>query len=267
MIRYVSIRRVLAPNPGLFTLEGTNTWLVGLGPTLVIDPGPADREHLEAVVREAGGVTAIILTHHHPDHAPGAELLRDMTGVPVVAFDPRPGEERLEDGAVITTVGASLTAVHTPGHTPDHLILVDGDSRSMFTGDMVLGRGTSVIDPPEGDLSAYVASLRRMLSLEPGALYPGHGPVVPDGSAKLREYIDHREEREGQVLAALSGGPRTAAEIVPGIYAAYAEVFHPIAARSVLAHLLKLEAEGRVRRQGDPAEDGFELTDPTGRGP
>jgi glyoxylase-like metal-dependent hydrolase (beta-lactamase superfamily II) len=261
-----AVRLVLAPNPGVFTLEGTNTWVIGLGPSLVIDPGPADGEHLEAVAREAGDVRAILLTHHHPDHAPGAARLRDLTGAPVMAFDPGPREERIEDGAVVTTAGATLTAVHTPGHTPDHLVFVDGESRSMFTGDVVLGWGTSVIDPPEGDLSAYVASLRRMLALEPGALYPGHGPVVPDGSAKLREYLDHREEREREVLAALAGGPRTPAEMVPGIYAGYPEEVHAIAARSLLAHLLKLEAEGRVRRLGDPAEDRFELaTPPAGR--
>ena len=259
------IRRVLAPNPGVFTLEGTNTWVVGAGPSLVIDPGPLDRSHLEAVTREAGDVRAIVLTHHHPDHAHGAPALRDMTGAPVLAFDPAPGEERLVDGAVLTTGGAAISAVHTPGHTPDHVVLVEADSRGMFTGDAVLGRGTSVIDPPEGDLTAYVDSLRRLLALEPGPLYPGHGPVVSDGRAKLREYLAHREQRERQVLEALAGVARTPVELVPAIYAAYPEDVYPIAARSVLAHLLKLEAEGRVRRAGRRGEDRFEQAMPPAR--
>jgi glyoxylase-like metal-dependent hydrolase (beta-lactamase superfamily II) len=257
-----AVRQVLAPNPGVFTLEGTNTWIAGDGPTIVIDPGPADGDHVEAVLREAGGIEAILLTHHHPDHAPGARLLGDRTGAPVLAFDPDEGEERLGDAAVVRTRGAALTAVHTPGHTPDHVVFVEADSGSMFTGDAVLGSGTSVIDPPEGNLRDYVASLRRMLDLAPPALYPGHGRVVTDGVAKLREYLEHRQEREREVLAGLAAGPRTPMELVPEIYAAYPREVYPIAARSVLAHLIKLEAEGRVRPLGDPARELFGLVEP-----
>jgi glyoxylase-like metal-dependent hydrolase (beta-lactamase superfamily II) len=262
-----AVRRVLAPNPGVFTLEGTNTWIAGDGPAIVIDPGPADAAHVEAVLREAGPIEAILLTHRHPDHAPGARLLRQRTGAPVLAFDPDGGEERLEDAAVVRTRGAALTAMHTPGHTPDHVVFVDAASGSMFTGDAVLGWGTSVIDPPEGELRDYVASLRRMLALAPPVLYPGHGPVVSDGVAKLREYLEHREEREREVLAGLAGGPRTPQELVPEIYAAYPQEVYPIAARSVLAHLLKLEVEGRVRRLGDPAREVFGVVEAASRAP
>jgi glyoxylase-like metal-dependent hydrolase (beta-lactamase superfamily II) len=252
--------RILAPNPGPFTLEGTNTWVLGPGPSLVVDPGPDDPAHLERVAEAAGGVIAIILTHPHPDHAPGAPALARSTGARVLAFDPSPGEHALPDGSVVEGGGFRLRVMHTPGHTPDHVVLHDLQSDAMFTGDAVLGRGTSVIDPPDGDLAAYLRSIRAMLAIGPPVLYPGHGPVVWDGRARLREYLRHREERERQVLAGLAAGPRSPADLVPTIYADHDPVLHGPAARSVLAHLLKLEAEGRVRRVGPPGGDVFELS-------
>jgi glyoxylase-like metal-dependent hydrolase (beta-lactamase superfamily II) len=142
-----------------------------------------------------------------------------------------------------------MTAVATPGHTPDHLAFLEPTSRSLFTGDAVLGRGTSVIDPPEGDLTAYLRSLQRMRDLSPRVIYPGHGPVVLDAVAKLDEYLEHRAMRERQVLEALQDGRRTPEEMVEEIYADQPSELHPLAARSVLAHLLKLETEGRVEKR------------------
>jgi glyoxylase-like metal-dependent hydrolase (beta-lactamase superfamily II) len=197
----------------------------------------------------------IVVTHRHPDHAPGAPRLSEATGATVLAFDPGPGEGALVDGDVIRAGVAELTAVHTPGHTPDHMVLFDAASGTMFTGDAVLGRGTSVIDPPEGDLSAYLESLRRLRSLSPRVLCPGHGPVVWDAVAKLDEYLEHRAERERQVIEALgeAPGPVAPEDLVPRIYAGYPEAIHPVAARSVLAHLLALERAGRVARApGEP---------------
>jgi glyoxylase-like metal-dependent hydrolase (beta-lactamase superfamily II) len=243
--------RVLAPNPGPFTLEGTNTWIVGRGPTLVIDPGPDDAAHLEAVLREAADVAAILLTHRHPDHAPGGAALASTSGAPVLAFAPQPGQTPLADGEVIQAGGVRLRTMHTPGHTRDHVVFVDADAGIVFTGDMVLGRGTSVIDPPDGDLADYLRSLDSLLAVGPSVLCPGHGPVVWDARAKVREYLAHRGEREHQVLEALQAGPSTPEDLVPRIYADYPPEIHPAAARSVLAHLLKLEREGRaVRREG-----------------
>jgi len=243
------ILRVLAQNPGIRELEGTNTWIVGDGPSIVIDPGPDDAGHLREVAREAGHLAAILLTHDHPDHAPGAAALAEATGAPVYAARPPDGGQRLRDGQRIVAGDMALTAVATPGHSPDHVAFVEERHRGLFTGDAVLGRGTSVIDPPEGDLVAYLRSLQRMRELSPRVLYPGHGPVVFDGPGKLEEYVEHRAAREEQVLAALASGPRTAEEIVPEIYGDHPAELHELAARSVLAHLIKLENEGRAERR------------------
>jgi glyoxylase-like metal-dependent hydrolase (beta-lactamase superfamily II) len=254
------IVRVLAPNPGPFTLEGTNTWIVGAGRALVIDPGPLDAGHIEAIRREAGEIAAILLTHHHPDHAPAAATLSALTGAAVFAFRPEAEESKISEGDVID----GLQAVHTPGHTEDHLAFFDPSSSALFTGDAVLGRGTSVIDPPEGDMATYAMSLRRMLGLRPALIYPGHGPTVASAEAKLREYIEHREQRERQVLEGLSEGPQTPEDLVRLIYEAYPAHLHQAAARSVLAHLIKLEREGRVVRLPTTAGDRFELTAASG---
>lgn len=241
--------RVLAPNPGIRELEGTNTWVVGDPPAIVIDPGPDMPEHLREVERTAGRVGSIVLTHDHPDHAPGASRLASWTGARMLAARPADGMERARHGDAIDSGGVTLDVIATPGHSPDHLAFFERSARALFTGDAVLGRGTSVIDPPEGDLVAYLRSLRRMLELRPRTIYPGHGPVALNATAKLEEYLEHRATREEQVLAALAGGPRTAAEMVPEIYEGYRPEVLALAERSVLAHLLKLESEGRVDRR------------------
>jgi glyoxylase-like metal-dependent hydrolase (beta-lactamase superfamily II) len=255
------VTRVLAPNPGPFTLEGTNTWVVGEGPSLVIDPGPSDERHIEAVLREAAPVGTILLTHHHPDHAAGAATLAAASGAPVLAFKPEGRERPLAGGHRVEGGGIVLRPMRTPGHSRDHVIFHHPESGSMFTGDAVLGRGTSVVDPPQGDMADYVRSLVAMLSLAPRVLYPGHGPVVERAVDKLREYIDHRKMREGQVLWALGEveAPRSPEELVPQIYSEYPPELHAAAARSVLAHLIKLEREGRVIRVGRAGGERFEL--------
>lgn len=248
------IRRVLAPNPGIETLDGTNTWIVGAGPSIVIDPGPELPEHLEVVAAEARPVGAILVTHDHPDHAPGAARLATVVGAPVLAFR-LAGAERLRAGQRIVGGGAELIAVHTPGHTSDHVAFFEPAGAALFTGDAVVGRGTSFIDPPDGDLAQYLRSLRRMLELRPRTIYPGHGPVVLRAIDKLEEYLAHREDREQEIRAALAEHPHTVEQLVSSIYAAYPEAVRPFAARSVLAHLLKLEREGKVAR-GGRGEDG-----------
>ena len=254
--------RVLAPNPGIRELDGTNTWVVGDPPAIVIDPGPDLPEHLREVGRTAGRVGVIALTHDHPDHAPGAARLASWTGARVLAARPADGAERTRDGDSIASGTATLDALATPGHTPDHLAFFEPGTRALFTGDAVLGRGTSVIDPPEGDLVAYLRSLRRMLELRPRTIYPGHGPVALDGKAKIGEYLEHRAMREEQVLSALASGPRTPAEIVAEVYASYPPEVLELAERSVLAHLLKLEAEGRADKRSRDGETRWSAIEP-----
>lgn len=259
----VRVIRVLAPNPGPFTLEGTNTWIVGRDPSIVIDPGPDDRGHALAVLAEADPVGAILLTHHHPDHAPAARRLADATGVPVRAFAPGEREVAVRDGEVVEVGGTRVRTIHTPGHTSDHVCFLLEEDELLFTGDVVLGRGTSVVDPPDGDMSAYTRSLERLLELDPSAIYPGHGPVIFTPRGRIEYYLRHRAEREAQVLAALAEGRHTAAEMVAEIYGEeIPEGMYPVAARSVLAHLLKLERGGRVARTGRHRDERFVLVTP-----
>ena len=247
------VRRVLAPNPGVYTLEGTNTWIVGSEPSIVIDPGPDIPQHLAAVALEAGRVGAVLVTHDHPDHAPGAVPFAELVGAPLYAYR-LAGAESLRANQEVRAGGIDLTAVLTPGHTSDHVAFFEPGSGALFTGDAVLGRGTSFIDPPGGDLVAYLRSLKRMVALDPRTIYPGHGPVVLRAREKLLEYLAHREEREEQVLGALADGPHTIAEMVEVIYADHPKDVRQLAARSVLAHLLKLADEGRAERIGKTDE-------------
>ena len=252
------VRRILAPNPGQFTLEGTNTWIIGDRPSLVIDPGPDDAGHILAVLDEAESVGAILLTHRHPDHAPGAARLAQASGAPVHAFRPEEGERRLAEGEIVEVGMVRIRTLHTPGHSPDHVAFLLEPDGFLFTGDAVLGRGTSGVDPPEGDMSAYVRSLRRMLDLEPKTIYPGHGPVIFTPRGKLEYYLWHRDNRERQVLAALAEGKQRPEDMVPGIYGGeISPDLYPAAARSLLAHLLKLEREGKVARTGRAKDQRF----------
>lgn len=246
----MQITRVLAPNPSVYTLEGTNTWIVGEESVIVVDPGPDDPTHLAEVARTArslGEVGAVIVTHDHPDHAPGAATFAAMVGAPVHAFR-LAGAERVRDGQRFSVGGLEIVALHTPGHTSDHLALHVPAASALFTGDAVLGRGTSFIDPPDGDLVQYLRSLQRMLDLEPRTIYPGHGPIVLKAQDKLRGYLAHRAAREEQVLHALGDGGRSIYEMVADIYADHPPEVHELAGRSVLAHLLKLHSEGRVEK-------------------
>jgi glyoxylase-like metal-dependent hydrolase (beta-lactamase superfamily II) len=257
----LSIVRILAPNPSVYTLEGTNTWVLGDDPTIVIDPGPEIPEHLAEVASAAGHVAAVLVTHDHPDHAPGAAAFAERVGAPLHALR-LTGAERLRDRQTFRSGPLEVVAIATPGHTVDHVAFWVEEGAALFTGDAVLGRGTSFIDPPEGDLAQYLRSLRRMLDLGPRTIYPGHGPVVLQAREKLREYLDHRAERERQVLAALEDGPATIPEIVETIYSGYPKEVHALAGRSVLSHLLKLEREGRVRHKGTADKARYEVHEP-----
>jgi glyoxylase-like metal-dependent hydrolase (beta-lactamase superfamily II) len=257
----LAVVRVLAPNPSVYTLEGTNTWVVGDGPTFVIDPGPDLPEHLDDVAAAAGRVAAVLVTHDHPDHAPGAVAFAERVGAPLYALRLN-GARRLRDRQSLRAGPLEVVAIATPGHTIDHVAFWIEEAGALFTGDAVLGRGTSFIDSPEGDLAQYLRSLRRMLDLGPRTIYPGHGPVVLQAREKIREYLDHRAEREEQILAALAGGRPTIPEIVETIYVGYPRDVLELAGRSVLSHLLKLEGEGRVQHKGTGDKARYEVHEP-----
>jgi glyoxylase-like metal-dependent hydrolase (beta-lactamase superfamily II) len=257
------ITRVLAPNPSVYTLEGTNTWVVGAGPSIVVDPGPPDPDHVAQVREEAGAVAAVLVTHDHEDHGEGAVVFGELVGAPVYAWRLE-GTTRLTDGARFTSGGGvELVAVHGAGHSPDHVAFFEPTERALFTGDTVVGRGTSFIDPPEGDLARYLTTLHRMLELHPRTIYPGHGPVRTDAEGVLRDYIAHREEREAEVLAGLDAGDRTVRDLVARIYASYPPEVHDLAARTVTAHLLKLEHDGAVHKNGRGASQTWACQEPT----
>jgi glyoxylase-like metal-dependent hydrolase (beta-lactamase superfamily II) len=248
---------VLAPNPGPMTLEGTNTYVLGQpgsGTVLVVDPGPELPEHRTAVEAAIGGreVAAVVLTHHHADHAEAAGWA-SVWGAPLRAFDPAlvPGALPLGEGDEVTAGGVSIDPLHTPGHASDHLCLRIRETGVILTGDHVLGRGTTVVAWPDGDMGAYIASLERVAQLPASALYPGHGPVLPDPPRILRDYLEHRLDRERQVLDALRAGDERPDDIVRRVYADVDPALHPAAERSVQAHLAKLVDEGRVRAAGD----------------
>jgi glyoxylase-like metal-dependent hydrolase (beta-lactamase superfamily II) len=259
MLRIV---RVLAPNPSVYTLEGTNTWVVGADPSIVIDPGPPDATHVEQIRRDAGDVSAVLVTHDHEDHGEGAVAFGALVDAPVYGWR-LDGATRLTDGARFTAGGgAELMAVHGAGHSPDHVAFFEPTERALFTGDTVVGRGTSFIDPPEGDLARYLQTLRRMLELHPRTIYPGHGAVRTGAERVLREYIAHREEREAEVLAGLDAGDRTVRALVARIYASYPPEVHDLAARTVTAHLLKLEHDGAVHKSGRGASQTWARQEP-----
>jgi glyoxylase-like metal-dependent hydrolase (beta-lactamase superfamily II) len=256
------VTRVLAPNQGSMTLDGTNTYVVGdpgSGRAVLVDPGPDDSAHLAAVeaalaARDAECV-AVLVTHHHMDHAEAALPWGVHFGAEVAAGSATvagPGGRVLEPGAQLTMAGTTIGVVPTPGHTSDHLAF-RLESGAVLVGDHVLGRGTSVVTYPEGDVVAYLESLRRIHDLGPGALYCGHGPeLTEDPGAVLDYYLAHRAYREQQLLGALAGRPATVDELVATVYAEVPRQVWPAAGQSTRATLAKLRAEGRVEGGIEP---------------
>jgi glyoxylase-like metal-dependent hydrolase (beta-lactamase superfamily II) len=249
---------VLAPNPSIMTLDGTNTWLVaepGSETAVAVDAGPDDEGHLRRVLAVAAArgqrITAIVLTHRHQDHSGGARRLAELTGAPVRAVDPaqRLGSEGLAAGDVMTDGGCELRVIATPGHTTDSVCLQVPADGAVLTGDTVLGRGTTVIGT-DGNLADYLDSLRRLRDLAEQtnlrALLPGHGPLLPDAAGTLDYYLTHRAERLAEIRAALAAGDRTLAEIVARVYADVDRALWPFAEWSVRAQLDYLRGMGEL---------------------
>jgi ribonuclease/clavin/mitogillin len=266
----------LGQNPSAFTGPGTNTYLVGTGPRrILLDTGDGREDYLpilEQALELAGceGLQEIVLTHGHPDHIGGVESVMKRLGEVPVKKHPWPDADSyyhfatipIDHGDVVQTDGATLRAVFTPGHAPDHLCYVLEEEKAIFSGDNVLGVGTTVIPATGGSLHEYMQSLERLESEAPTRIYPAHGPCIEDGPAKLRQYIEHRLEREDQILSAMATrhDPILVTEIVRVVYAAYPEALYAAAGQSVTSHLIKLENEGRVSREGEsPIEARWQL--------
>jgi glyoxylase-like metal-dependent hydrolase (beta-lactamase superfamily II) len=251
------------------TLDGTNSYLIlGAGEALAIDPGPADSGHLSALVaaaeERACRITAIAVTHGHSDHFPGAAQLAERTGAPVYAHPAArfPHDRIVHDGDEIAVRGAAVRAYEAPGHAMDHLIFWFAPEAALFTGDVIVGRGTVVIAPPGGEMRAYQATLRRLRDefAHARTLFGGHGEPVREPLEKIEEYIAHREARERQVLGALAAGERTILELTRDIYRDVSPALAGAAEQQVLAYLMALERDGRVR-VADPAAASYALVE------
>ena len=275
------LRLVLAPNPSPMTERGTNTYLLGEGAVSVIDPGPRDRGHLAAILAAlAPGerVAQILVTHAHKDHSPLARALAEATGAPVLGFgDARAGRSArmaalagevgggegvdadfapdvlLGDGVAVEAGGRPLVAVHTPGHFGNHLCFQWGGA--LFSGDHVMGWAPSLVSPPDGDLTDFMASLDRIEALGALRYYPGHGAPVGDGPGRVRGLRAHRLGREAAILGAVAAGAATLAAITEAVYVDVPPALLPAAARNVLAHLIDLQARGRVEFDGPPGPE------------
>lgn len=265
------VRRVLAPNPSAFSYTGTQTYIVGGSDAVaVIDPGPSEEAHIDALLAAIGSarVAAIICTHTHRDHSPAAAPLAAATGGPVIgcaylsldddgpradaAFDQtyRP-DHVLEDGEAITGPDWALIALATPGHTSNHLCLALEQSGALFSGDHVMGWSTTVVSPPDGDMADYMRSLQLLQTRDDRVYYPAHGEAITNPKQLVRGMIGHRRQRENQILNLLGEGDKAIADMVPQMYRSVDQQLWPAAGRSVLAHLLDLRNRGLVSQQGE----------------
>jgi glyoxylase-like metal-dependent hydrolase (beta-lactamase superfamily II) len=257
------VTRVTAPNPGVMTGPGTNTYIVGSQELALIDPGPESEVHL-AVLLEAVGkrLKWILCTHTHLDHSPCQKALKQATGAEVLGFATVPDDGRqdaafnpdraLREGDVLATRKFKLRAVHTPGHASNHLCYLLERQKLLFTGDHIMQGSTVVISPPDGDMAVYLASLERLLALDLAALAPGHGHLIEKPHDEVRRLIAHRLKREQKVLDAFGKrNPATLDELLPLVYDDVPQRIHAVARRSLHAHLIKLQREGRAVEQGE----------------
>jgi glyoxylase-like metal-dependent hydrolase (beta-lactamase superfamily II) len=266
------IRRVVARNPSPFTFKGTGTYIVGRGSVAVIDPGPALPDHVDALLAALAGerVSHILVTHTHLDHSPAAAALKQATGAPTLGFGPHgatrsegagseEGADRdfvpdhaLRDGDTVAGKGWRLMAMHTPGHTSNHLCFALAEEKVLFSGDHVMGWSTSVIAPPDGDMASYLRSLDKLLTRDDAVYWPTHGPAIDDPQAHVRAFIAHRREREAAILARLAAGDEAMPAIVDAIYVGLDPRLRNAAGRSVLSHLIALIEDGRIACDGPP---------------
>jgi glyoxylase-like metal-dependent hydrolase (beta-lactamase superfamily II) len=260
------VRRVVANNPNPFTFKGTGTYIIGHGKVGIVDPGPDLADHIDAVLRAVRGetVTHIFVTHTHMDHVPATPALARATGAKVYSYGPHPrppaGEQveeagdlafapdiNLGDGDVVQGDGWNVEAIHTPGHISNHLCFAVREDNVLLSGDHVMGWSTAVISPPDGNMADYFASLRKLLPREETLYIPTHGAEIRHPRPFVEAYIEHRLAREAQILARLKEGPQTIPQMVAWNYAGTPVHLHAAAGRSMLAHLVQLVMDGRVR--------------------
>ncbi len=253
------VRRIVAPNPSMMTGPGTNTYLFGTKEVAVLDPGPEHPLHLANIRARAGApIRWVLVTHTHPDHSPGAAPLAAVTGAELIGRAAPDGEHQdktfkpdreLQDGDVLQTSEFALEAVHTPGHASNHFCYRHLELNWLFTGDHVIDGSTVVINPPDGNMSHYLESLARLHAMSCECLAPGHGELIRTPSSAIDWIIEHRLEREEKVFAAVAANPGlTSHVLVPKVYTDVPEKLYPLAERSLLAHLLKLEDDGRCQQ-------------------
>ena len=264
------VLRVLAPNPSPYTYTGTQTHIVGTTDLAVIDPGPDNPAHLDALIRAIDGrpVTAIMVTHHHRDHSPATRPLQLRTGAPIVgaapfdlddagaradaSFDAAYAPDRvLGGGETVGGDGWALEAIATPGHTSNHLAFALPETKALFSGDHVMGWSTTIVSPPDGNMTAYMASLEKLMGRDDRVYYPGHGEAIDRPQRLVRGMLGHRKQREGQILRLLKDGALAIPAMVERMYVGLDARLVPAAERSVLAHLYDLQTRGRVIEEGE----------------
>jgi glyoxylase-like metal-dependent hydrolase (beta-lactamase superfamily II) len=262
------IRRIVARNPGPFTFHGTGTYVVGEGKVAVIDPGPNLPEHIDTLLQALRGetVTHILVTHTHRDHSPAAAAVKEATGAPAYGFGPHGAvgetveaggdmdfvpDRVMRDGDAVEGPGWRLEAVHTPGHTSNHLCFALPQQRVFFPGDHVMGWSTTVIAPPDGNMAQYMRSLEKLLPRDDAVYWPTHGGPIKEPQAHVRALIAHRKARRDAILAALREAPASAVELVPKVYDALDPRLVRAASRSVLAHLIELAEAGEAAADGE----------------
>jgi glyoxylase-like metal-dependent hydrolase (beta-lactamase superfamily II) len=243
----MNIRSITAPNPGPFTLDGTRTYL--LGETAVLDPGPAIGSHIDAIHEAMPRLQTILITHRHGDHAPAAIPLKNATGARIIAprdvLDDTVVDHRVAGGETLAIEDVAIDIIATPGHTNEHVCYLTS-AGDLFTGDTILGVGTTAIFPPDGHMGDYIASLRALRERSPKRIFPAHGPTRDDAVALIDHYIAHRLEREQQVLDAIAAGATTVEEMRARIYPDLDPRLHGAAEIQITAHLIKLREEGRT---------------------
>lgn len=266
------IRRVIAENPSPFTLYGTGTYIIGTGEVAVVDPGPADPAHIKALLNAVDGekISHVLVTHTHMDHSPGCRILREYCDAPTYAYGPH-GAGKLAEGVPVEEGGDmdftpdkivrhgdiikgddwTVECVYTPGHTSNHMCFQLREQKALFTGDHVMGWSTSIISPPDGDMAAYMDSLRLLQTRDDAVYWPTHGPAIVDPKAHVQAFIDHRVEREQQIFDCIDDGVHEIREMVPLMYKGTPEFMYPAAARSVLAAIEYMVNRGDLRCSGE----------------